>query len=496
MTNDAKGSEQHSGLAAGPQDSAGSVWFRAGAALLLVVLPVLLWSVLCTAASAGVPWNAARLAPSFALAQGLPIYALRDSGQQLGWFYGPGFVIWNLPVTLLSGPTPALFAAGVWNILTWLVPVALVLRAAGVAAGWMTGVGAALAGGLLLGNSVTRYGFYFIHVDALCVGAGLLACVFLHRAVQPGKSAWLYAATAALLLAIWTKQLAVMLVPGMLIWLWRSGHRPLASRWVFQVLVGGAISAISVFVWFGTEEVIFDLWLVHSRNPWRGGFALLLTELGRLLASAWVWLPLGLLVGWLHRTGPRKMPTAASSLVGLLGWCALLQLPTGLLALLKAGGGLNSLHPVHYLLVMFLIVAFHAFARPVAVAARAGVLWVAALVVPLGNATVFALNPGSHWKIPQSHERLLAMAREQPGRYYFPWNPLVTIIADRRVQPLDDALYCLWNVGLEIPAEKVRAAVPRNPIILYEEPAQSHFALRYFKPGTDTQLSSTHAHVP
>ncbi|HQV57419.1 MAG TPA: M24 family metallopeptidase [Ilumatobacteraceae bacterium] len=112
-----------------------TAWFRAGGALLLVTVPVLLWSVLCTAASSGVPWNAARLAPSFALAQGLPVYALRESGQQLGWFYGPGFVFWNLPATLAANPTPALFVAGIWNVLTWLVPVAVVLRAAGVAAG-------------------------------------------------------------------------------------------------------------------------------------------------------------------------------------------------------------------------------------------------------------------------------------------------------------------------------------------------------------------------
>ncbi|MBP6508351.1 MAG: hypothetical protein KA257_12370, partial [Opitutaceae bacterium] len=124
-----------------------TAWFRAGGALLLVTVPVLLWSVLCTAASSGVPWNAARLAPSFALAQGLPVYALRESGQQLGWFYGPGFVFWNLPATLAANPTPALFVAGIWNVLTWLVPVAVVLRAAGVAAGGLAWVGAALAGG-------------------------------------------------------------------------------------------------------------------------------------------------------------------------------------------------------------------------------------------------------------------------------------------------------------------------------------------------------------
>ena len=72
------------------------------------------------------------------------------------------------------------------------------------------------------------------------------------------------------------------------------------------------------------------------------------------------------------------------------------------------------------------------------------------------------------------------MVRQTPGRFYLPWNSLITLIAERRVYPFDDALYCLWLSGLEVPAEKVRSAVPPNPVILYHDPVQSKFALRYF----------------
>lgn len=65
------------------------------------------------------------------------------------------------------------------------------------------------------------------------------------------------------------------------------------------------------------------------------------------------------------------------------------------------------------------------------------------------------------------------------------------MIADRRIQPLDDALYCLWLARLEPPVEKIRLAVPADPIILYEEPAQSHFALRYFPRKQDEVQPST-----
>ncbi len=454
-------------------------------------LPPLLWSVLCTAASSGVPWNAARLAPSFALAYGLPVYALRDSGQQLGWFYGPGFPIWNLPVTLTQNPTQALLFAGVWNVLTWLVPVALMLCAAGVARGWPALAGAAFAGVLLIGGTVTNYAFYFIHVDALCVAAGLVACLALHRAATRGNERWLQAAAAGLAVAFWTKQIAFMLAPAMFAWLWQEGYRRLLWPLIFWCVIYTAISVVLVFLYFGTQEVLFNVWLAPSLNPWRGGVGLLMTELGRLVKSCWVWLPLIGFVVWQRRAaGGQKLPSPAAALVRLLIWCAVMQLPLGLTAVLKAGGGLNSLHSVHYLLVALLIVAFHACTRPPPVHSHPwvvpGLLWVCAVSMPLGNALVFSLDLGSSWKLPHSHNYLVELARKQPGRYYFPWNPLVTLIADRRVQPLDDALYCLWLVHLEPPVDKIRAAVPRNPIILYEEPAQSHFALRYFPQTKDT----------
>lgn len=63
-----------------PADAMGS--FRVAMWLAAPGVAALLWSALCTVPS--VAWNAPRLAPSFALAYGLPIYALRDSGMQLG----------------------------------------------------------------------------------------------------------------------------------------------------------------------------------------------------------------------------------------------------------------------------------------------------------------------------------------------------------------------------------------------------------------------------
>jgi len=442
-----------------------------------------MWSVLCTATSPGVPWNAARLAPSFALAEGLSIYPLRSSGEQLGWFYGPGLPLWNLPATLTDDITVALWIAAVWNVVTWLVPMALVLRMAGVVRGACgCAVAGALVGFFLLGGSITNYAFYFIHVDGLCVGAGLASVMGLNRAMQGEGKGWLHVAAAGLVIAVWTKQIGVALAPALFWHLWRERQVRLIWPLFFLCVVYAAAATLAVFLWFGAPEVLHNIWLMHSRNPTRGGMAFLAGELGNFARTLWVWLPLTALVGatwWLARGRTGPMTAAGAGLVRLLIRSAAWQLPVGMLAVLKVGGGFNSLHAIYYLLLALLIVALSPVERPRS-AAGFRVMWLLAWLLPLGNAAAIAAGPGSYWSVSRSREQLVAMARAEPGRYYFPWNPLVTLIAEKKIQPLDDALYCLWLVKLEPPVEAIRTAVPARPVIVYEEPAQSHFALRYF----------------
>lgn len=450
-----------------------------------VAFSTMLWTALCLMPL--VQWNPARLAPSFALSRGLPIYALRDSGTHLGWFYGPVFPLWHLPATLSANPTHALLIAGGWNTLTWLLPVALVLRAAGLDRPAAL-AGGLLAGVLLLGNAVTNYGFYFVHVDAVCLAMQLVACLSLLRVVRGGSVAHLHLCALAVAAAFWTKVIALLLVPALLCWLWQERRRDLIPRFLFWCVVHGGLLTALFLAAFGPEEVLFNVWLVHARNPWQGGAALLAGELWRLLASAWIWLPAAALAWWLHRTSapePDHPADPARSLVRMLLWAALWLAPLGLTAMLKSGGGLNSLHSTHHLLLAGLIVLTRLMNRPAPPAIWTAALFLLTVAVPLGNsAHLIATSNTVRWTPDRCQEELLMAARQNPGRGYFPWSPLITIIAEQRVSPLDDALYCLWHAGLEPPVEKIRAAVPTEPIIMYVEPAQSRFALRYFPSGT------------
>ncbi len=467
-----------------PEEKAGwkaleLAWLAAGGVLVAAVL----WSILCTAP--GIPWNGARLAPSFAIARGLPIYALRDSGAHLGWVYGPVFPMWYAPIGLTDQPTLGLVLAAAWNALTILAPVYAVVRIAAAGAGRVRRFLFLLGALLLLANPITRSAFLFMHVDAVSVAWSVTACLALHAAAVRGWRYGLPLAALGVALSVAAKQVSIVLLPATFFWLWWEGYRALLARWCFWLaLVCGGLAAL-FFALFGAEGMLFNAWLLFSRMPWQGGWDIVGRNLGEVAASSWLWILAALLGGLALRLRWREQVSAeAAPLVRLLFGVALWQLPLGVTASLVVDAALNSIHAINYLFLAGLVIAGSALARSKPAGATgllrpgfaAGIVAAAALVAVMPEVR----NPDRVWRPYRGQDQLLALARQHPGKIYLPWNPLTTLIAEKKIYPFDEALRYLWLARLEPSRAAIQAAVPKDPLILYVEPSQTHFALNYF----------------
>lgn len=477
-----------------PPDVSRPRWMRRAEAILIgaALLPALtqLWLMICTLPS--IPWSAYRITPAAALVRGLPIYYVRESGVQLGWFYGPVFPLWYLPVAWVENPTAMLVLAAVWNILTFGVPTYLCLRAGLDGDVRLARRVLLISVPLLLAHQAVQSGIHCLHVDAVALALGFAGCLALHARAVRGWQPGLPLAALAVVLSCFTKQLAVVLVPATCVWLWREGHRALLPRWIFWLAACGGGVALGFMMFFGAEELLFNLWLVHARTPFEDGWQHVLgVRLWQLFEWNWVWL-LALTLGawWLRPTSRDDAPALVTPLIRLLAWCAVWHLPLGIIAAMKLGGGVNSIYSMNYAMVAGLILLGRLWrARDAGrVAAGLGLAWLAvvlALATIVGGARLLARKPES--TLYRGQEELVAMARANIGRIYLPWNPLTTVITERRVYPFDDALVCLDRARLLPPADAVRAAVPKGAFLFYHDPSQSYFALRYFKPDAVAQ---------
>lgn len=450
--------------------------WRVMAALSLLGLAAVVWTIVCTAPA--IYWNPPRLAASFALARGLNLYPGATDGAQLGWFYPPGFAIWYLPVTLLHNPTTIIVAAALLNFATIAGPLLWLLRLAGNSwpaafAGTMTGVV------LWLANDVTHLAFYWVHVDAVCLAFGLGASGATWRFARTKSTAWLHLAAVCIVGAMFTKQLAIVLPVACSGWLATSGNPRLAVRLFCWSLLYGAVAAVACMRFWGVGETYFAMALIQARTPSWGGWNLFGSNLWALALGLPLWALVALSV-WRSR----HPATTSPGLGSLLLWVALAHAPLGLYAPLKLGGGLNSLHTLPYLAALLAVAMGRRWDETAATGASAATrwrfagLWLAGILLAHAHGADRRVN----WRIDHGQEEQLALARAHVGRIYLPWNPLITILTENKIYPFDNALFCLASAGMSPPADAIRAAVPRHALLVFPEQCQSKFVLNYLFP--------------
>lgn len=421
----------------------------------IVATAIWLWTSFCRFPDE--IWNDMRVAAAVAMARGIDVYPTLTEGTINTWTYGPLPLVFIQPAALANHPSTALVVAGAINVLIILLPIAM------VCALWpgVSRSGAAVGGIVLatVGTAVIwpESPWRCFYADSVAVSLGLLSqVVLLHARAR----SWRWAAAFLAMAPLACKQTSLGIGVAQVLWLALTAGRNAALAHFGRCFVAGlslgALGLVS-FGWPGLSFVLLELparfgW---SSVPWSKVQALAVPLVVQTL------LPAALMLArpawFLRRDAPLLLPA--------LTW--LCSVPLGLAAFLKPGGGLNSFQAFQLWLPATLAVLL-ADDRTGPVARRA--VLVAALACVAGlyrlqTAAFLALTPKT-----VSIDQGVALAQAQPGRIWFPLNPLITLYTENRYYCDEDGIYVRVVSGLPPTFGRVMPDLP---------PQWSGIALRY-----------------
>jgi hypothetical protein len=445
----------------------------------------------------GDPWNAARITPAIALHEGQKPYWPMNSGPVLSTVVGPVAFLAYWPVGLLptTSPTTLILAGSGLNLLVLALLIRWLLRA--LRPELLTGCVVALLGThLALHYPALRSSLFGIHADApalLLATFGLLALI-----LQMGLSARSRHLLAGVVvsLAIWAKQSIVPAAAGLLVVeAIRHGPRSALKLALAIILTGTALSLLLI-EWLGFAELSDNMLKVPSRHPWSkidpisgviDGSRLAESLLDRLkmLAAGAVHLirsywPLVLATGGAVCL---ELSRPAADLRRRTWWAfpvlALLLMPTAVAGRLKVGGDVN--HESFFL--FFLLLALIAWVCETGLQTQLHKWLALAALLLFSGINLPQLRGlrgwGEAWK--NQNEVVYEFLRKHPGEIYFPWNPLSSFLAERRLYHFDYGVFDR-NLGQsEVTPEHLQQAIPsRQPLIASTYAHHDYILRRYF----------------
>jgi hypothetical protein len=477
-------------------------------------------------------WNAARIAPSVALAKGFTFYASQSDGPILGTHYGPVKALLYMPATLGRTPTEVIVIAGVLNFLVMALPL-LYLSLSAVR--WRIGqeriialYGFLFAAGSLYFLDSTHYMVAWVHVDAPAVGLALVSCVILIRTggSTPSTRQMIGAALAASL-SVWSKQSEIFLVPGQLLYLWLAHGRGPAIRYLGIVAgLGGLVSLVFLGL-FGFQETWFNLVVIPAGQPVTSDLALIAGSSIDLILGGSLFLLIvaaGVMISRASLNSPLDLEdrrlwwrTEDWSLLLLVALCLL---PISVMAPLKTGGAVNSQHS-HYFLIAAASAVLIRFATTALASAgsRAArrLLFLVALVSTLllsqGVSAVFDLPKiydnkqealfrllhGDLHQVTASvtsanvyqdrAKPLLTQLQTQTENLYAPWSPLPALMAKDQLNHFEYSLYDRALAGVAVNQEHFLRYVPQHiRFVLYDTTYLEFFTVRRYLPEFSQQV--------
>ena len=306
----------------------------------------------------------------------------------------------------------------------------------------------------------------WIHADAPALGLALLACVATFRYTESESNRDLCVAVATAWLAIWTKQVAIGVLPALALWiLCVRGPRKCAAFVGWSAVTGGALAAC-VGLAFNVEGMRLNLFVIPAQVSWVGRIPYnLVRALTELLRDALV--PIAVLIGGVlysrwhaeerepWHDWARRQPWLLPALVGMF------NVPISVLGRVKAGGLENNLSFSLYFWMAaagLFVLSHHQMLDREGRTPRASryrilvctlTVWLALLSLPQSLRVFLTVLPPGNYGSQISYDTI----RRNPGRYYFPDYPLYHLLAEDQ----------LFNFSAAVRDREIRAGIPVSP---------------------------------
>lgn len=399
--------------------------------------------------------DAARLAATFGLAAGQPLYAPEGPVVEAE---APVAAFAYAPCLLFGTAGKALVAGGVTAGLFILLALAWTHRRGGsyrqpfallaVVLPYLACFCLPGAAGLLS----------TISADAPSAGFGLLACACLIRTGEEGppRARGLLLSALFATLSIWSTLWAAPIALALSVYLWLAwGFRWFARFWLWFAVTAAALTGLFMLL-YGPRDLWFTLVTLRWRKPDLGGQALSFLAQGWPLLAALValaglrWRQAELEESRLRREAWGAPALIAVVLVPFLVGQALFYLAAAVSLLLASTAGAGGEEPARRA------------ARGVGVAlAGVALFFVAARTLDLWRAD------------PKGEDPAYEFARRNPGSIYFPRNPLPTVMAERKVYHAEPALESRTRAGYPPGKGHLEAYVPPDPRYIVVRPGEA-----------------------
>jgi hypothetical protein len=423
--------------------------------------------------------------------------------------YGPVSAIIYTPSALASHPSSAAIIGAFINLTSFLLPTTWFLWVVGRRSGLATSLAAVVALVLIACRQfVLSEGATRVTIDMPATGFAIcaltiLAMPFSRRvspvaalgasedpppvaAASPLPNPWMTGALCGAFgaLALWCKYtLGPVLIAMPLFVVVCAGWHAALRFTTAMLLVVSAISA-TLILWLG-PEMLFQTLVIPSRQPiqWPG----MDRTTAYLRAARWMWIDarpigtlaiggmlLGIVASLPWRRQVRDWLAEQLWLLPLL--CALLVMPTTIVARAKLGAAFNHVVPGATLFLLAGTAAVLMAARDLRAAGRLARI---ALVIMIGMhgwlgsaVREGVLTQLGLWqKLNQTeHEAAYQLAKKYPGELYFPLHPVSSLLAEGKAYHfavwMDDFAWA----GYPIDDMHLRSGLPQNMrAILYRE---------------------------